>query len=310
MSEVTTTSQSYIIPEKLNIFILLISIPVIWSLLWMASHVSIGWAILAAFVFAHLNHTAFSLLHEAVHGIFSPSRFRNEVFGHICAAMFPTSLHLQRVAHIGHHRRNRTDLDIYEYYLPGQSKKRRNFHLYTGNLFGFYWFVIPESNLIYLLAPWLYTSKWFINGPAKSLGFEPYIKDIAQQGKLRIWLECLWAFIYQVLVFVLLDLNWFGWLLCHYFFALHWSALQYVDHAYSERDVINGAWNLKVTKPAQWAALNYHFHRVHHQHPNIPWIHLPKLVKKDDRQPTFWKIYFRMWGGAREAPPMGSESTI
>jgi fatty acid desaturase len=308
--ETATQSQSYPIPEKLNIVILLITTPLIWLLLWVASHLSIGWAILAALIFSQVNNTVFSLLHEAVHGIFSPTHFRNELCGHICAAMFPTSLRLQRVAHLGHHRRNRTDQDLYEYYLPGQSRRRRNFHLYAGNLLGFYWFVIPESNFIYLIAPWLYTSKWFIYGPARALGFEPYIKEIAQQGKLRIWLECLLAFSYQVLVFYLLDLNWFGWLLCYYFFALHWSALQYVDHAYSERDIINGAWNLKVSKPAQWLALNYHCHRAHHQHPDIPWIYLPKLVKQDDRRPSFWKIYFRMWGGAREAPPMGSETTI
>ncbi len=303
-------TNDYPIPEKRNILILVLTIPVIWGLLWSASHLSIGWALLAALLFAQINHTVFSLLHEAVHGVLSKNHFRNELFGTICAAMFPTSLKLQRVAHLGHHKRNRTDQDLYDYYLPGQSKRRRNFHLYAGNLFGFYWFVIPESNFIYLIAPWLYTSKWFIEGPARKLGFEPYIKEIAQQSKLRIWFECLWAFSYQVLVFVLLDLNLFGWLLCHYFFAVHWSALQYVDHAWSARDVINGAWNLKVSKPAQWVALNYHCHLAHHQHPEVPWLHLPKLVDKNDRQPTFWSIYFRLWGGAKPAPPMGSGATL
>lgn len=299
----------YKIPEGLNIFILVVTVPLIWFLLWTASHLSIGWALLAAFIFLQINHTIFSLLHEAVHGLMSPNRFRNDLFGSICAAMFPTSLHLQRVAHLGHHRRNRTDLDIYEYYLPGQ-KRRRNWQLYSGNLFGFYWFCIPESNLFYLIAPWLYTSRWFIEGPARKLGFEPYVKEIAVQGKFRIWLECLWAFVYQVSVFLLLDLNWFGWLLCHYFFALHWSALQYVDHAYSERDIINGAWNLKVSKPAQLIALNYHCHRAHHQRPEVPWIHLPKLIDKTSKQPSFWLIYFKLWGGAQPAPPMGSKATI
>lgn len=297
-------------PEKLNIIILIMTVPMLWALLWVASHLSIGWALLAALIFSQINHTIFSLLHEAVHGSFSKNHVRNEILGNICAAMFPTSLKLQRVAHLGHHRRNRTDQDLYDYYLPGQTKRRRNFHLYAGNLFGFYWFIIPESNLLYLIAPWLYTSKWFIKGPARSLGFEPYITEIAQQGKLRIWFECLWAFAYQVLVFILLDLNWFGWLLCYYFFALHWSALQYVDHAWSARDVINGAWNLKVSKPARLVALNYHCHLAHHQHPEVPWPYLPDLVDEKDKQPTFWSIYFRLWKGAKLAPPMGSKATI
>ena len=305
-----TEQKKYPIPEVLNVAILLITIPIIWVLLWAASHLSLGWALLAALLFSQLNHTIFSLLHEAVHGVFSRNGFRNELFGSICAAMFPTSLRLQRIAHLGHHKRNRTDQDLYDYYLPGESKRRRNFHLYTGNLLGFYWFCIPESNLLYLVAPWLYTSKWFVEGPARALGFEPYIKEIAKQRKLRIWLECLWALVYQVAVFILLDLNWFGWLLCHYFFALHWSALQYVDHAWSARDIVNGAWNLKVSRPARLLALNYHYHLAHHQHPDVPWVYLPLLVDQKEKQPTFWSIYFRLWGGARPAPPMGSKATI
>lgn len=303
-------SPKYPIPEKLNILILLTTIPVLWGLLWLASHLSLAWALLAALAFAFLNHTVFSLLHEAVHGIFSPNRFRNALFGNICAALFPTSLRLQSVAHLGHHQRNRTDHDLYEYYLPTESKFRRNLYLYSGNLLGFYWFVIPESTLLYLFAPWLYTSPWFIKGPARILGFEAYVNDIAQHSWARIWLECLWAFIYQVSVFVLLDLNWFGWLLCHYVFALHWSALQYVDHAYSPRDILNGAWNLRVSKLARLLLLNYHCHQVHHQHPKIPWLYLPKLVNAPEKQPSFWSIYFRLWRGAQPAPPMGSKAAI
>ncbi len=39
------------------------------------------------------------------------------------------------------------------------------------------------------------------------------------------------AFTYQVAVFWALGLTWVGWLMAHFLFALHWSALQYVDHA-------------------------------------------------------------------------------
>lgn len=304
------TRQKYPIPEISNVLILVLAFPGLWLLLWCASHLDLAWALLAAFLFAHLNHTVFSLLHESVHGLFSSNPRRNAFFGNLCAAAFPTSLHLQTIAHLGHHKRNRTDHDLYEYYLPGESRTRRNLHLYSGNLLGFYWFVIPESTLLYLFAPWIYTSRWFIQGPARALGFESYVNDIAKENKLRIWLQCLWAFSYQVAVFLLLDLNWFGWLLCHYFFALHWSALQYVDHAYSARDVKNGAWNLKVSKPARLVALNYHYHKVHHQHPQLPWIHLPKLVNREEKQPSFWEIYLRLWRGARAAPPMGSKEAL
>lgn len=302
--------ECYPIPEKRNIAIFLVALPATWGLLWLASHGSLGWALLAAWAFSLVNHTPFSLLHEAVHSVFSRSRARNDFFGTLSAAAFPTSFTLQKIAHLGHHRRNRTDEDLYDYYLPNQSKALRDFQLYAGNLLGFYWFCIPLSNLIYLIAPWLYASRGFIEGPARYLGFEPYVREIAQHSKLRIWAECLFAFSYQALLWWALDLTWQGWLLCYWAFALHWSALQYVNHAWSPRDVVHGAWNLKVLPITRALALNYHYHLAHHRHPQAPWVHLPRLMDPAEPRPTFWRIYFRLWGGTRPAPPMGAPSSL
>lgn len=305
-----TEKVDFPIPEKLNVVIFAAVLPVIWLLLWVSSHLSVWWALAAAFLFAHFSNTIFSLLHESVHGVFSERRFKNDLFGLACAAVFPTSLTLQRVAHLGHHRRNRTDQDLHDYYLPDQSRALRNFQLYAGNLFGLYWFCIPLSNLIYLFTPWLYTSKWFVQGPARFLGFEPYVKEIAQQGIWQIWLECLWALAYQIAIWIILDLSWQGWLLCYLMFALHWSALQYVVHAWSPRDVINGAWNLRVTPLAMLMAINYHCHLAHHQHPQVAWLYLPGLVDEEQQRPTFWSIYFSLWKGVKPAPPLGSQATF
>ncbi|MCO4811906.1 MAG: fatty acid desaturase [Gammaproteobacteria bacterium] len=288
----------------------MLSLPALWVLLWLGSHAFLGWAILAAAVFSLANHLPFSLMHEAVHGVFSPNKRRNDFFGVLAGAVFPTSFTMQRVAHLGHHRRNRTDEELYDYYLPTESRFSKTRSIYAGNLFGLYWFCIPLSNLIFLLWPWLYSSKWFVEGPARSLGFEPYVREIAELPKLRIWLECALAFVYQLLVWVLLDLTWQGWLLCYWAFAVHWSALQYVDHAWSPRDIVNGAWNLKVLPITSAIALNYHYHLAHHRHPQVPWPYLPGLVEDSDPRPTFWSIYFRLWGGARPAPPMNAGSTL
>lgn len=302
--------KRYPIPEKLNITIFLLTLPATWGLLWLASHESLGWALLAAGAFALVNHTPFSLLHEAVHGLFSPNQARNDFFGTLCAPAFPTSFTLQRIAHLGHHQRNRTDKEMFDYYLPNQSKALRNFQLYSGNLLGFYWACIPVSNLIYLVTPWLYRSRGFIEGPARHLGFEPFIREIAEHGVLRIWFECLLALLYQIGLWWALGLNWQGWLLCYWAFALHWSALQYVVHAWSKRDVIEGAWNLKVLPFTRALALNYHHHLAHHRHPQAPWTALPRLVDPDETQPTFSQIYFQLWRGTRPAPPMGGPSTL
>jgi fatty acid desaturase len=258
-------------------------------------------------VFAFVNNLPFALMHEAVHGVAARSSRRNASFGILASAMFPTSFSLQRVAHLGHHARNRTDSDLYDYYLPDQSRFVRNIWLYGGNLLGLYWFLIPLSNALYLLATPLYRSRTFVERIAPRLGFGPHVRDIAALSPLRIWLEIAGAFAFQAVLWWGLGLEWKGWLAAHWLFAMQWSALQYVDHAWSARDVEDGAWNLRVIAPIRWLALNYYLHRAHHADPSVPWIALPSQISAAGDEPSFAQIYWSLWRhGVQPAPPMGA----
>jgi fatty acid desaturase len=293
-------------PERLNWIILAASASATAACLSIASHAPWWAAVPAAIVFAFLNHAPFSIMHDAVHGAAAPTPRRNYPLGVVAGWMFPTSFSMQQVAHLGHHRRNRTDLELYDYYLPGESKRLRNLWLYGGNLLGLYWFCIPLSNALYLVALPLYRSRTFVEHVAPRLGFEGYVRDIVEVPPRRVWLEMALAFAYQGLLWWALDLAWQGWLLAHGLFAMHWSALQYVDHAWSARDVIEGAWDLKVAAPIRWLALNYHYHLAHHRHPGVPWTELPELATRDG-QPTFWQVYWSLWRhGVQPAPAMGA----
>jgi len=168
-----TTEQ---LPGALNIAILIVAIAIASFALWAASN-SNGWItiLLAATVFSFVNNTIFSLLHEAVHGLFHSNHKANEFFGSLCAA-----------------------------------------------------------------------------------------------------------------------------------FAVNWSALQYADHAWTERDVRNGAWNLRVNPLVRYLFLNYHHHKAHHQHTNVSWLYLPKYVDYLEHRPSFLSVYWNMWLGPRpypEVPP-------
>jgi fatty acid desaturase len=293
-------------PERLNWLILAASAMATAACLWLASHGVWYFALGGAIAFAFVNNVPFALMHEAVHGVASADRRRNEWLGALAACLFPTSFSLQRAAHLGHHLRNRTDLELYDYYLPGERRWLRNVWLYGGNLLGLYWFCIPLSNLVYLVGTPLYRSRYFVERAAPALGFGPYVRDIAKLAPARVRLELFAAIGYQAFVWWALDLTWQGWLAAHWLFAMHWSALQYVDHAWSARDVTNGAWDLRVSRPAQWLALNYNFHLAHHRHPQAPWTRLPQLAMREG-QPTFWQVYFSLWrNGVQPAPPMGA----
>lgn len=297
-------------PGMLNSTILFLSLAVSWLCLWAASHSTTGWALLAIWFFSLVNNTPFALMHEAVHGVACASPKRNEWLGIISGWAFPTSFSMQRIAHIGHHQRNRSDQELYDYYLPEQSRVVRNAWLYIGNLLGLYWWSVVFSNFLYLLAPWAYRSRFFVQRLAPALGFGPYVADLAKLPPLRIWGEIALAFGYQALIFYCLDLNLLGIFACYGAFALHWSVLQYADHAWSARDARNGAWNLKVLPPSRWLALNYHYHLAHHQHPQVPWYELPRWVDQKSIQPSFWRVYFSLWKGVRPAPPMGAPADL
>jgi fatty acid desaturase len=293
-----------------NFVILFLSLGATGFLLWIASHQSLGWGLLAAFLFSHVANTPFALMHEAVHGVGASSALGNRILGLVSGWAFPTSFSMQRLAHIGHHQRNRSDAELYDYYLPHQSKRVRNLWLYAGNLFGLYWWSVIFSNLIYLLAPWIYRSKIFAQKIAPAMGFGPYVADLVKLPVGKVWLEIAFAFGYQVAIFYILDLTMGGMLLCYFAFALHWSVLQYADHAWSARDARSGAWNLRVLPPFRWVALNYHYHQAHHQHPSVPWYALPKWVDKSSVQPSFWRVYFSLWRGVRPAPAMGAPADL
>lgn len=297
-------------PAFINASILILSMSLTWLLLWSASHLSLGYALIAAWLFSHVNNMPFALMHEAVHGIGARSNTGNRLLGIIAGWTFPTSFSMQRIAHLGHHQRNRTDAELYDYYLPSQSKLVRNIWLYAGNLFGLYWWSVAFSNLIFLLAPWLYRSRLFAEKLAPALGFGPYVADLVREPVKILWLEVAFAFGYQTALYYFLGLNLLWMAMCYGAFALHWSVLQYADHAWSARDALTGAWDLHVTPPARWLALNYHYHRTHHQHPQVPWYELPKWKDGSSKEPSFWRIYFSLWKGVRPAPPMGAPADL
>lgn len=293
-------------PERLNWLILALSAFATAACLWLASHATWWLAIPAVIVFAFVNNTPFCLMHEAVHGVGAASAKRNYALGVLAGCLFPTSFSLQRIAHLGHHKRNRTDQEMYDYYLPHESRWLRNVWLYGGNLLGLYYFFVPLSAVIYLLATPFFRSRWFTEHLAHKLGFGPYVRDIVAIPPRRVRAELALAFGYQLLLFWALDLKWQAWLAAHFAFALHWSALQYVDHAWSARHVTEGAWDLRVSAPARWLALNYQCHRAHHRHPELTWNRLPDVAETEG-QPTFWQIYWSLWRhGVQPAPPMGA----
>jgi fatty acid desaturase len=244
------------------------------------------------------------LLHEAVHGIFHPNLFINEWAGRFLAAFFPTGFTFQRLAHLGHHRRNRSDAELFDYYKPGESVFFKYVQWY-GILTGVYWLIPPLASLAFLLTP-TPLMKWLIENRqslplAHQTSADGMLSGYKNAPFLRIKAEVLLTILVQVAIFYFLNLNLLGWLACYAAFGLNWSSLQYTDHAFSELDTFKGAWNLRVPKIIQYIFLNYHHHRAHHINPTVSWLYLEKYLD-DSYRPTFFEIYLQMWRGPRPMP--------
>ena len=302
-----TFSKKESAPGRLNLALAVFATALALGMLWLASNTSSTlWFIVAVVVFAFVNNTVFSLLHESVHGIFHKNLMVNEWAGRILAAFFPTGFTLQRIAHLGHHRRNRTDAEMFDYYQPGDNLLMKYFQWY-GILTGLYWILPPLASLFFLVAPVWLIKRIIAFSEKSDLAFqtsaEGMFSGYANAPYVRIKMEILLSLCLQIIIFNLLHLNLWGWLASYAAFGFAWSSLQYTDHAFSKRDVYDGAWNLRVNKLVQYIFLNYHHHRVHHQNPTVPWVYLERYIDENEFRPTFMEIYLKMWGGPRPIPP-------
>lgn len=292
------------VPGTLNLALLVLAAAACIALLAAASRASWPLAITAAIAFSFVNNTMFSLLHEAVHGIAHRSRLANDGIGRIAAAFFPTAYSLQRVFHLGHHARNRTAFEQFDYIRPGDNRFLRYAQWYA-ILTGLYWLFVPLGGIAYFVWPALFESEVLASKDsslAAQTGASSMFASIEHAPRWTIRLEILFTIVAQVAIVMLAGVTLRGWLLCYAAFAINWSSLQYTDHAFSKLDVLDGAWNLRVNPVTRALFLNYHHHLAHHRHPNVPWIHLGRYVDPTDAHPSFWRIYLSMWRGPRPLP--------
>ncbi len=299
------THRELPIPSRLNLTLLLVVSLACAGLLYGASHATSTLTIIAcAFGFSYTANTMFSLLHESVHGVFHTSAAINTWAGRWAAALFPTGLSLQRGFHLTHHQNNRSPIERFDYLEPGELKWLKRAQWYA-ILTGLYWGVSVLGVLLYLVAPWLLRRRTLRDRDSVIAAQTSSVAYLSVLDELNPWtarLEILFSLLVQAVMFIALDLSLLGWLACYAAFGLHWSSLQYADHAFSPLDRRDGAWNLRVNPVTRALFLNYHYHLAHHQHPRTPWIHLGRMVDTQLAQPSFLRIWLRMWRGPQPRP--------
>ena len=290
------SDKVYPIPTALNGLVLIFQIGAFACIVYLTSIAEGWWQVMAlTAAMAITGNSIYSSIHEAEHGMLHPNRNVNDFLGALMALLFPAPYHLIRQGHLGHHRRNRTDEEAFDLYFDGDQAWWRKLILY-GIITGFYWWLVVLSNIAVLVAPFAFKRHFFeFDRPSAA-----FMDALNPRYFWLIQLEAVAVIVLHTLIVYGLDIPLWKYATVYFGFGFAWSAMQYVHHFETQRDVLNGARNLRFIGWIDWIWMHHNWHLVHHQRPNIPWVYLPKLadVENAHRESLVWH-YLRMWRGPR-----------
>ena len=282
------------IPTRLNLMLALLIPATVIGLLWMASRLPLVWAFPSGLIVSFVLLSNYALMHEATHDILHPDSRVNDTVGMILGWLFPLSFTVLKVTHTVHHCCNRTDHEMFDCYYPDDNRVVKWIQWY-GLMFGLWWYLIPIGSLLLALAPgWLHSPPF-----REARTTEVLFDDFGEAEIRRVRIETLLGILFWLCLFAFLQVRWEVVLIAYAMFAFNWSTRQYVTHAFTPRNVRDGALNLRVSKLMGWVLLHGNWDRVHHQHPQLSWLHLPSRGKTEGYDTGYWRHYRRLWAGPR-----------
>ncbi len=291
---VLPTNKKFEIPNSINIIAVIILSFLYFTLLITASKQEHWyWMIGISILFGIIMIPVYTLIHEAEHSIIHSNQFINNLLGGWLCCLFIAPFSFFKHCHLRHHKKNRTDIEMWDLYYEYQNKWKKYGTLYFLSI-GFGYLSVVLSVLLFSFAPKLIYSGFFTK-QTEAAGF---LQGSNTQKKIRVFkMESILVIIFHVICFYIFRYNWKAWLTCYLIHGFIWSSQNYVNHAFSPRDIINGAHNLKVPAWLKLIYLNFNLHLAHHQNPKIPWIHLPAFIKNEHYKISFFKNYLSLWKG-------------
>jgi fatty acid desaturase len=291
-----TSPRQYAVPGPANAALVLMHAGLFVAFAWAAAYLRTWWhVLLLAGGFGVYMNAVYAVIHEAEHGILFRRRAVNDGVGVAMALLFPAPFHLIRQGHIGHHLRNRSDDEAFDLYFDGEHPVWKFLQLY-GILTGLYYLVVALSNVVVLVFPYVMKPEHF-KFDRPSAAFMASLNP----GRTRlIQAEGLAAIVLHTAVVMGFGIPLWHYLAMYAAFGFMWSAMQYVHHYGTERHVTRGARNLWIFAPLDRFWLNHNWHQTHHEHPTVPWVHLPAIGRQENPRRGFliW-AYLRMWRGPR-----------
>jgi fatty acid desaturase len=297
------------IPDWLNLCLVALVFCGGVALLWLGSQANAWYAVvLIGVAFSYLMLTNYALLHEAAHGNLNSGTRVNYLLGVITGLLFPIPFRLMRTTHQNHHHHNRTDHEMFDLYYPTDNRLLKWSQWYC-LLCGLFWPLVPLGALIFSACPGLLRSQ-LLKKVDRARGVA-IVANLERSAIRAMRLELLLIVLFFCGLFWLLELKWQNTLILYACFSFNWSTRQYVGHAFSRRDIVDGAWNLWHFPWMSWLLLHGEWDLNHHRHPEVSWYYLPGLSPPSETRMRYWIQYWRQWLGPRpcqEAEPRREET--
>ncbi len=289
-------NESFPIPRRKNLLLVTLQLAGLCFILVFTSRAQTGWPLaLLCLAYGLLMNSAYAMLHEAEHQILHPNRMLNDTAGALLALFFPAPFHLIRQGHLGHHLRNRSDDEVFDFYFEEENAFWKHLQFY-GVLTGLFYITVAFSCVLGLVCPWIFQ-------PSKASSFgmdratESLFASLNERYLLWIWIESLLACLLHGSLMIYFKIPMWKYAFVLFGFGGLWSAMQYVHHYGAVRDVLEGAKNLKTFGLLDLLWLNHNWHLRHHQNPTLPWVYLPLAGDRKEARENLFLAYLKMWKG-------------
>ena len=227
-----------------------------------------------------LNNPFWSLIHEAIHDMFHPSRRINRAAGRLLSFFFGSPFLVLRLSHLLHHKLNRSPVEGTELYDADKSSRPRA-------SVGYFWQILGGLYLLEVISAWLCflprrllrrMERRFFSGAdlaghlMKGLMCDEAIREMRADGMVILGLFVASAMSYGA------HWPWLAGALLARAFLI--SFLDNVYHYGTPVDDTFYARNLSLPAIFSAGLLHFNLHGVHHRNPALPWSTLPQAFRR------------------------------
>jgi fatty acid desaturase len=292
------------IPERLNLVIVTIVLFIYLSLFFGASLLAGHQFCLFALVilgFLISTPTIWGLAHEGIHGRLLGQPFANRTASRLMCVLLGFSFDAVQFGHLMHHRYNGHQYDRPDRAVDVEPAWKTWARHWVHLLGGHYLFTALVSMVAFGPARLRQLAlQSAISGPDPDMVAmrDAALKWFSDPQRIdRIRIDCTLSVLLIFLAMVHYAVFWPILVFALYARAFLYSTLDNLPHYGVEGRGDAAAKNLSLPRWASFIVLHHNLHRVHHEHPNLPWRDVPANLAQAGKEGNYLLAAIRQFSG-------------